>query len=137
MNPLLTNMSTNETEAFRVASETAAERGWPWRPPFVIHLENGCWDVCAEAELTVRVDLTSGQAIAEPSAQEAILEPLAALLQAKEFAGANGLTWKPSFSLQCTPTHWVVGACQAQFGGQVYIHIGHDGQVQHSMVNPK
>ncbi|CAN7570192.1 hypothetical protein [Rhizobacter sp. LjRoot28] len=47
------------------------------------------------------------------------------------------MSWKPSFNLECTPTHWIVGACQAQLGGQVYIHVGHDGEVQHSFVNPK
>ncbi|WP_157131694.1 hypothetical protein [Piscinibacter gummiphilus] len=130
-------MSTDEIKAFQVAATTATLRGWPWRPPFMIHLEEGRWEVCADADLTVRVDVASGRAIPEPTPHEAILDPLTALMRARTFAAAHGLSWKPSFSLECTLTHWVVGACQAQFGGQAFIHVAHDGEVLHSAVNPK
>jgi hypothetical protein len=39
--------------------------------------------------------------------------------------------------LECTPTRWVVGASQGQFGGQLAIEVSHAGLVVDSRVNPK
>lgn len=85
----------------------------------------------------MRVDVESGEASVEPASHGTALEPMTALVRARDYAVEHGMSWKPSFNLECTPTHWIVGACQAQLGGQVYIHVGHDGEVQHSFVNPK
>ena len=127
----------DEITAFNIAAETAGQRGWPWLPPFAMSLEDWCWQVSAEPELRVSVAVDSGTATAELGGLDGALDPLEALTQAGRFAAEHGMPWKPMFTLECNATHWVVGACQAQLGGQVHIHVGHDGQVRHSSVNPK
>jgi len=42
-------MTIEEFEAFKIASIAARDRGWPWRPPFWISLDDGEWEVHAES----------------------------------------------------------------------------------------
>lgn len=126
----------DELEAFRLAAATAAARKWPWGPPYWLDLDNGEWSVRSEGEFEVRVDAASGN-VRPANADIASLEPTQALMIARKAALQNGHKWHPSFSLELTPTHWIVGARQSQLGGQLTIHVDHSGVVTSSHVNPK
>jgi len=126
----------DELEAFSLAAATAAARNWSWRPPFWLDLNDGEWSVRSEGEFEVRIDAGSGE-IRPAHLQVSSLDPSRALLLAREFARQNGQKWHSSFSLELTPTHWIVGARQNQLGGQLSIHVDHEGVVTSSRVNPK
>lgn len=128
-------MAIDEIEAFKRAADEAQSRGWEWRPPFFWYLEEGEWQVHAESERTIRINVISGA----PKVEEEIefLDPLRALSVAKSYASNEGLSWKPGYSLELSRSHWSVGACQSQFGGQVHIQVSHQGEVIGSSVNPK
>ncbi len=126
----------DEIEAFKLARATAAGRNWPWRPPFWLALADDQWSVRSEGEYDVRIDATSGEPLPEAE-QHAQLDPVEALSIARDFAIQNGQSWKPCFALELTPTHWIVGARQGQFGGQLTVEVDHSGAVVASRVNPK
>ena len=90
-------MSTvDELRAFELATEAARKRGWPWRPPYGIALEEGKWIVCAasDPEEEVVIDCASGEVFfSEPP-----LDPLRAFGIAREYAQAHDLPWRPAFS---------------------------------------
>lgn len=128
-------MAIDEVEAFKLAADEARSRGWEWRPPFFWYLEEGEWQVHAESERSIRINAITGEPKVE--AEIKYLDPLAAFSIAKSYASEQGLSWKPSFSLELNQGHWSVGACQSQFGGQVHIQVSHQGEVVASSVNPK
>jgi len=129
-------MNIDEVEAFRLAIETAGERGWNWRAPYYLHLDDGEWQIQSEGEFNIRIVAASGEVRAE-SVDPYVLDPLAALTIAKAFATDRGLPWKPGFSLVFEDGCWVVGSSQSQFGGQRWIFVGEDGRVVRHEVNPK
>jgi hypothetical protein len=125
-------MVIDELEAFKRAADAANRHGWHWRPPFWIDLDKDEWQIQAASESVIRINATTGELHSEPE-----LEPLAALSIAKSHAIAHGLPWKPGFSLQLEPGHWIVGARSSQLGGQVSILVNHEGKVVGSSINPK
>jgi len=132
----MTSPVIDELEAFSRSAVAAAARQWSWRPPYWLDLKNGEWSVRSEGEFEVRVDAGSGEV--RPANDElASLDPRQALLLAREAALQNGQKWHPSFSLELTPTHWIVGARQNQLGGQLTICVDHSGVVTSSRINPK
>ncbi len=128
-------MAVDEIEAFKRATSAASARGWQWRPPFWIALEDGEWLVQAENENAsiVRLRVEDGEILSEAS----VLDPVVALALAREHAQKSGLAWKPSFSLVLTQDGWVVGCSQSQFGGQTSIEVHHSGAIGRTSVNPK
>ena len=126
----------DEIEAFRLATVTATERRLPWRPPYWIDFSDDQWSVEAEGREAIRIDATSGKALS-PEPTCGALDPIQALAIARDFAVKNGLRWQPSFALQLTSTHWTVGACQSQLGGQTTIEVSHEGFVTGNWINPK
>lgn len=133
---LMNPPAIDEVEAFSLAAAAATARNWSWRPPFWLDLNDGRWSVRAEGEFEVRVDAGNGE-ILPANAEIASLDPSQALRLARESALRSGHTWRPSFSLELTPTHWIVGARQNQLGGQLSIHVDHAGVVTSGRVNPK
>lgn len=125
--------NVDELHAFRLARVTAHERGWPWRPPYFINLDEGEWQVHAENEYIIRIDAQRGELVPEPGQ----LDPLLALTHAKSYALDQGLGWKPAFSLDLHPEGWEVGACQSRFGGQTHIYVSHQGDIIRHHVNSK
>ena len=132
----MTLQAIDEIEAFRIATAAAVERRWSWRPPFWLDLSDGEWSVRSECEFDVRIDAASG-AVRLAEAPLGSLDPAQALTLAREFARQNDHAWKPSFALELTSTHWIVGARQSQFGGQLTINVSHHGVVTSCSVNPK
>jgi hypothetical protein len=126
-------MVTDEIEAFRIACISARDRGWPWQPPYWLELNNGEWQIQAECERIIRVSQTNGNVIPEVAS----LDPIAAMSVARTYALENSLPWRPGFSLTLSPEHWVIGACQSQFGGQTSIYVNHRGEAVRHWVNPK
>lgn len=126
-------MTTDEIEVFRTACIAAKERNWLWRPPFFINFDAGEWQVQAENESLIRINDKTGQVVADPER----LDPIRALIIAREYANANSLGWKPAFTLQTDDEGWEVGCCQSQFGGQTHIVVSHDGRVLRHRINPK
>lgn len=126
----------DELEAFKLAAATARARKWSWRPPFWLDLNDGEWSVRSGGQYEVRVDAGSGE-IRPANAAISSLDPTQALMLARESALRDGHKWHPSFSLELTATHWIVGARHNHFGGQLLIHIDHAGVVTSSRVNPK
>ena len=134
--PRMRSLPIDEIEAFKIATATAAERRWPWLPPYWLDLIGDQWSVRSEGELDVRVDAGSG-AVLLTEAPVASLDPVRAFTMARDFAFRNGQSWKPGFALELTPTHWIVGARQSQFGGQLAVNVSHSGSVTAISVNPK
>ncbi len=125
-------MAIDEIEAFKLAADAANNRRWHWRPPYWIDLDEGEWQVQAANEAVIRINATTGE-----MQSEAELEPHSALSIAKSYAIEHGLPWKPGFSLQLAPGHWIVGARHSQLGGQLSIQVSHEGAVLGSSINPK
>jgi hypothetical protein len=126
-------MDIDEFKAFEIATTAAHDRGWPWRPPYWISIDDGEWQVHAESECIVRISVTTG----EVASQVGSVNPLIAMAAAKAYALKNGLPWKPAFSLYLTVEGWDVGACQSQLGGQMNIYVSHQGEVIRHRINPK
>lgn len=127
------NRAVDEIRAFELATQAARTRGWPWRPLYWIAFEDGAWEVTAASEDIIRIDAATGDVLPAVPA----LDPVRALSVAREFARTHALTWKPAFMLELERSHWVVGSCQSQLGGQVRILVSHDGRVVKHDVNPK
>lgn len=130
-------MTDSEISAFSIAKDCAAQRGLPWLPPFSVYLEGAEWIVSAEADFSVSVRVSAGRADVSFPKLDGVLDPLEAFTQAKAYALERRLNWKPGFTLSCDTSHWTIGSCQSQFGGQVRIYVAHDGTVLGSDVNPK
>jgi hypothetical protein len=114
----------DEIEAFSRSPAVAAARNWSWRPPYWLDLNNSEWSVRSEGEFEVRLDAASGE-VRPADAALASLDPRQALMLAREAALQAGHKWHPSFSLELTPAHWIVGARQDQLGGQLTIYVDH------------
>lgn len=126
-------MTIDEIQALKAAIDVAPSDEWLWQPMFFISLNAGEWHVHIERECVVRISQTSGSPIRESSR----LDPATALSIARSYAADHSLAWKPSFSLQLGSSHWIVGSCQSQFGGQTSINVSHQGVVLGHSVNPK
>jgi hypothetical protein len=123
----------DEFEAFKIASLAARDRGWQWRPPYWISIDDGEWKVHAESECVVRIIAQTGLLVPAIGG----VDPLVAMAAAKEYALKNGLHWKPAFSLYLTVEGWSVGSCQSQLGCQTTIYVSHQGEVIRHQINPK
>lgn len=126
-------MHADEIEALRIAGAAAQTRGWPWRPPYWIDLEDGEWRVQAENECVIRISEATGRITPEIVP----LDPSIAISAAKDYARSRGLGWKPSFTMRLESDCWEVGSCQHQLGGQTHIYVSHQGVVLRHWVNPK
>jgi hypothetical protein len=125
----------DELRAFELASEAARKREWPWRPPYWIELEDGKWEVGAASE-PLEIILIDGES-GEVLFNEPPLDPLRAFAIAREYARSHSLKWLPCFNLTLEDGAWRVESCGSQMGGNVYIHVRHDGVVIKHWFNPK
>ena len=126
-------MKINEVEALAKSIEYLSSKNKGLVPPIWIELVESNWEIGSANEAIVRINSESGEVLSKLEC----LSPVDALLIAKSYAADNNLKWKPGFALSIESEYWNVGACQSQLGGQVYIHVSHEGKVIKHFVNPK
>jgi hypothetical protein len=125
-------MNVDDLRALEIAVSAVEPGTAPQATRYWLDFEDGYWEVgSAYEERVVWIDANIGQSVSN------FLSPVRALAAAKLYAQANSLGWKPSFTLQLKRDCWIVGSCQSQFGGQTYVHVSHDGNVNRHWVNPK
>ncbi len=126
-------MNIDEIEALKIALEQAGNQNSALISEIWIELNNETWEVGSMPERVIRIDSDSGKVLSNSN----FLNAIEAFTIAKEYAAANFLNWRPGFSLALDDKCWNVSSCQSQLGGQVYIHVAHNGEVIKHFVNPK
>jgi len=126
-------MATDEIQALKLVLSVASSSETSHCASYFIDLRDNEWVVHVEVELSFRVSQSTGMLVPE----EQRLDATEALRIAREYAFSHSLSWRPAFSVVPVREGWNIGACQRQFGGQVYITIGADGHVLTHRVNGK
>jgi len=125
-------MEIDELLAFEIGIKQEQKAFAKYATNYSLEFENGFWEFVAHYnEHRVWIDAVSGQIVNE------FLNPIEALVLAKDYATSNSLNWKPSFTLELQRECWVVGVLMNRLGGQTYMCVSHSGGVLKHWVNPR